>query len=415
MNGITSHNLILALSMLVFVQSTVTPVKDVDLHKLSGVWFEVYSSLFPQASLPKAWACVTAQYVIRDSQTMDLFYNGRLGSPLGQHFNLTGTAKVDNKISGLVSVIYNTFRSKNIGTEKVAGKFSVLPLSDTDNTALASSNTGSNTTLSSSDGGNIAMPSSGVDSDTDNSESPSSDADNIASTSSHADNTVLPSSDADIDAFPSIVDNDAVLPTSDADNTALPSSDADNAALPSNDVDHIASSKVDNIAFPSHFLLINKLIDASIQNVRVNNTMVLSPRLLPQTAYSKEGPSIQLEQRTYKREYTIVKLGPPIYGAKNMYEYAVITTPTKLSLEVLTRDIQRFQAYYIDEVFQFLKAKGFVSRWNRPIVVHQGSDCQYPEYVEKEDPFSIVDRAAGSEEKSRLVLKEIISNLTREV
>jgi lipocalin len=54
--------------------------------------------------------------------------------------------------------------------------------------------------------------------------------------------------------------------------------------------------------------------------------------------------------------YWIVKLGE-IFD--NQYQYTIITTPSGISLWVLTRDIERFNQYYDEEVKEFLDKNNF--------------------------------------------------------
>jgi lipocalin len=54
--------------------------------------------------------------------------------------------------------------------------------------------------------------------------------------------------------------------------------------------------------------------------------------------------------------YWVVKLGD-VYD--NMYDYAIITNPSGVSLWVLTRDIERFNDLYNEEVLDFLDNYGF--------------------------------------------------------
>jgi lipocalin len=54
--------------------------------------------------------------------------------------------------------------------------------------------------------------------------------------------------------------------------------------------------------------------------------------------------------------YWIVKLGEIV---DNQYQYTIITTPSGISLWVLTRDIERFNQYYDEEVKEFLDKNNF--------------------------------------------------------
>jgi len=65
--------------------------------------------------------------------------------------------------------------------------------------------------------------------------------------------------------------------------------------------------------------------------------------------------------------YWIVKLGEIV---DNQYQYSIITTPSGISLWVLTRDVDRFNEFYANEVKNFLDANNF------KYVSIQQSDCQ---------------------------------------
>jgi len=54
--------------------------------------------------------------------------------------------------------------------------------------------------------------------------------------------------------------------------------------------------------------------------------------------------------------YWIVKLGEIV---DNQYQYTIITTPSGISLWVLSRDIERFNQYYDEEVKEFLDKNNF--------------------------------------------------------
>jgi len=49
--------------------------------------------------------------------------------------------------------------------------------------------------------------------------------------------------------------------------------------------------------------------------------------------------------------YWVVKLGEII---DNQYQYSIITTPSGISLWVITRDVDRFEQMYSSEVREFL-------------------------------------------------------------
>jgi lipocalin len=65
--------------------------------------------------------------------------------------------------------------------------------------------------------------------------------------------------------------------------------------------------------------------------------------------------------------YWIVKLGEIV---DNQYQYSIVTTPSGISLWVLTRDIERFNELYSNEVTDFLDANNF-----KYVSIKQ-TDCQ---------------------------------------
>jgi lipocalin len=65
--------------------------------------------------------------------------------------------------------------------------------------------------------------------------------------------------------------------------------------------------------------------------------------------------------------YWIVKLGEIV---DNQYQYSIVTTPSGISLWVLTRDVERFNELYSNEVTDFLDANNF-----KYVSIKQ-TDCQ---------------------------------------
>ena len=72
---------------------------------------------------------------------------------------------------------------------------------------------------------------------------------------------------------------------------------------------------------------------------------------------SKPGQlTVHLDGVPVDSPYWIVKLGEIV---DNQYQYTIITTPSGISLWVLTRDIERFNQYYDEEVKEFLDKNNF--------------------------------------------------------
>ena len=86
--------------------------------------------------------------------------------------------------------------------------------------------------------------------------------------------------------------------------------------------------------------------------------------------------------------YWIVKLGEVV---DDQYQYAIITTPSGISLWVLTRDLNRFNELYSKEVTDFLDANGFkyvpIKQTDCEPKVQYGtnyqSECQVANYLRK--------------------------------
>merc|ERR1740128_1474603 len=78
-------------------------------------------------------------------------------------------------------------------------------------------------------------------------------------------------------------------------------------------------------------------------------------------------------------EYWIIKLGPleESFPSVPLYQYAVVTDSSRITLFVLARDPQEFRARFNDEVLAFLKTEGFTNYFNAPKATVQEPDCIY--------------------------------------
>lgn len=76
--------------------------------------------------------------------------------------------------------------------------------------------------------------------------------------------------------------------------------------------------------------------------------------------------TVHLEGTPKDSPYWVVKLGEIV---DDQYQYSVITTPTELSLWVLTRDVEVFAQKYDEEVRQYLDTNNFI------YVAIQQSEC----------------------------------------
>merc|ERR1712150_204275 len=77
-------------------------------------------------------------------------------------------------------------------------------------------------------------------------------------------------------------------------------------------------------------------------------------------------------------DYWVAKLGPATYGEQGLYEYSVISNPTKLALFVIARDVEEFKQKYDTEDLEFLEEQGFNEYFTRPIPTpYHGPLCLY--------------------------------------
>ncbi|CAD5119531.1 DgyrCDS8132 [Dimorphilus gyrociliatus] len=98
-------------------------------------------------------------------------------------------------------------------------------------------------------------------------------------------------------------------------------------------------------------------------------------------AYTTDRPGVlkvKFYRIPYPGNYWIIKLGPKIYGSEGLYEYAIVSEPTKRNLFVLARDPESFFDKYDKEVRDFLISQGFNNPKNPIVRTFEGSDCIYP-------------------------------------
>ena len=72
----------------------------------------------------------------------------------------------------------------------------------------------------------------------------------------------------------------------------------------------------------------------------------------------------------------MIQLGPPTYEG-NLYQYAVVTDSSDISLFVLARNVTEFKLNYEAEVLSKLESQGFTKYYNKPRDIYQGDDCVY--------------------------------------
>ena len=66
--------------------------------------------------------------------------------------------------------------------------------------------------------------------------------------------------------------------------------------------------------------------------------------------------TVHLDGVPHDAPYSIINLGPEVSG---LYDWAIVSDPAKLSLFVLTRDVNRFYSNYDTEVLSLLDNYGF--------------------------------------------------------
>jgi len=377
------------------IPPAVQPVAELDLLKFSGRWYEVYSSLIPQLTFTKDWVCVTATYTVRDAQNgvLDLFYNGRLGMPFGPHYNITGTAIAEPDGTGIFSVKYNP-HSREKDEYSSDGKVKAdnaleqdLPSSkipkDTSNTFTDSTVSNISEVTGSAKGlqSNVSLDLSAMKQVTSTSN---------ATSPPYTETSPRTSEQLDIQSIPigikEKIDTEKIDEVVSIDKTKEAIQSIPNGIkekIDTEKIDEVVSTDTTKEAIQSIPNVIKEKIDAE----KIDE--VVSTDTLKDATSSSSLKSIVTYAKVFVKnlKYVIVKLGPKTFGANNQYEYAIVTTPSKLSLGVLARDLRTFHEKYADEVFDFLRENEFVSIWNRPRPVYQEGNCRYPMYDKGFSPY----------------------------
>jgi lipocalin len=86
--------------------------------------------------------------------------------------------------------------------------------------------------------------------------------------------------------------------------------------------------------------------------------------------------SVTLDGVPRTTPYWIIELGPIV---NNKYDYSIVSDNNRISLFVLTRDVDRFNEKYDKEVKNRLSELGFTNEINKPKVMSQ-EDCDYNLY-----------------------------------
>merc|ERR1719219_3352219 len=83
----------------------VVTVKDIDIHKYTGRWYEAYGSLISKQTFQKDSYCTFADYGLREDGKISVFNARRVHSKTGPLSNITGYAYVvDPKVPGKLKV-----------------------------------------------------------------------------------------------------------------------------------------------------------------------------------------------------------------------------------------------------------------------------------------------------------------------
>jgi len=348
------------------IPPAVQPVAELDLLKFSGRWYEVYSSLIPQLTFTKDWVCVTATYTVRDAQNgvLDLFYNGRLGMPFGPHYNITGTAIAEPDGTGIFSVKYNP-HSREKDEYSSDGKVKADNALEQD------------------------LPSSKIPKDTSNTFTDST-VSNISEVTGSA-KGLQSNVSLDLSAMKQVTSTSNATSPPYTETSPRTSEQLDIQSIPIGIKEKIDTEKIDEIVSTDTtkeaIQSIPNVIKEKIDTKKIDE--VVSTDTTKEATSSSSLKSIVTYAKVFVKnlKYVIVKLGPKTFGANNQYEYAIVTTPSKLSLGVLARDLRTFHEKYADEVFDFLRENEFVSIWNRPRPVYQEGNCRYPMYDKGFSPY----------------------------
>jgi len=98
----------------------VETVKELDVNKYIGRWYEAYGSLIQKATFQKDSYCTCANYGIRKDGKISVFNAGRLHSPTGKANNITGFAYVvDPKFPGKLRVEFPSAPAGNYWVMKL--------------------------------------------------------------------------------------------------------------------------------------------------------------------------------------------------------------------------------------------------------------------------------------------------------
>lgn len=98
-------------------------------------------------------------------------------------------------------------------------------------------------------------------------------------------------------------------------------------------------------------------------------------------AFYQDGKSggeltVSLDGTPRPAPYWVLELGPVV---NNKYDYSIVSDNNRISLFVLTRNVERFYEKYDADVKKSMMRLGFTNPINQPVVMSQ-DDCDYDKY-----------------------------------
>jgi len=108
----------------------VETVKELDLNKYTGRWFEAYGSFVSKQTFERDGVCTFAEYGVRPDGKISVMNAQRVHSPSGAYGNVTGYAEVvDPKVPGKLKVYFpgspgGSYWVMKLGPLNKAGQYS---------------------------------------------------------------------------------------------------------------------------------------------------------------------------------------------------------------------------------------------------------------------------------------------------
>ena len=86
---------------------------------------------------------------------------------------------------------------------------------------------------------------------------------------------------------------------------------------------------------------------------------------------------VELKGSQKPSPYYIYKLGPEHLESEELYQYSVVSNPSKSNLFLLARDPAEFREKYEEDLLIWLDENGWNTDNNKPVETYQGEDCTY--------------------------------------